>query len=117
MEVIGEVENQSISYGLRFLKPWKSQADVTISLLEESGGTEVTWTMDISLPIFLFWMKKAMEVYIGMNYQRGLLMLKDLGETGSVPSRLEFPGLEPGAPFVGVGVKRKISIDDIETKR
>lgn len=101
MEVTGEVENQSISYDLRFLKPWKSQADVTIFLLEESDGTEVTWTMDMSLPIFLFWMKKAMEVYIGMDYERGLLMPKDLGETGSVPSRLEFLGAGTWCSFCG----------------
>jgi hypothetical protein len=49
MEVTGEEENQSISYDLQFLKPWKSRADVTISLAEKNGGTEVTWTMASSL--------------------------------------------------------------------
>jgi predicted transcriptional regulator YdeE len=66
------------------------------------------------LAVFLFWMKKAMAAYIGMDYERGLLMLKDLVETGSVPSSLEFPGCEPSPSFVGVGIKRKISMDDIE---
>ena len=33
-----------------------------------------------------------MEAFIGMDYDRGLLMLKDLVEKGSVPSKLDFIG-------------------------
>lgn len=57
MEVTDEEENQSISYDLQFLKPWQSRAEVTISLAEKNGATEVNWTMASSLPFFLFWMK------------------------------------------------------------
>lgn len=114
MEVVGEETNESIHYDLQFLKPWKSQADVQISFVAKGDVTEVTWTMDSSLPIFLFWMTKSMEAYIGMDYDRGLLMLKDLMETGSVPSHLEFPGREPSQRFVGVGIRRKASMDNIE---
>ncbi len=94
MDVVGEVENESITYDLQFLKPWKSRADVKITLTRKKEKTEVTWTMDGSLPFFMFWMKKAMACFIGMDYERGLLMLKDLLEKGEVPSRLNFRGQE-----------------------
>jgi predicted transcriptional regulator YdeE len=40
-----------------------------------------------------------------MDYDRGLLMLKDLAEKGEVPSRLSFRGQERSEEFVGVGKK------------
>lgn len=115
MEVVDEVENESITYDLQFLKPWKSRADVKITLARQKEKTEVTWTMDSALPFFMFWMKKSMECYIGMDYERGLLMLKDLAETGEVPSRLNFRGQERCEGFTGIGIKRVASFDEIDT--
>ena len=41
--------------------------------LKRAGlAPELTWTMDSSLPFFLFWMKKSMEGFIGMDYDPGL---------------------------------------------
>ena len=115
MDVLDEVENESINYDLNFLKPFKSQADVKMIFSREGDNkTEVTWTMDTSLPFFLFWMKKSMMAYIGMDYERGLLMLKDLVETGAVPSHLECPGREPSPSFVGVGIRCTAKLDDFE---
>ena len=45
--------------------------------------------MKSQLPFFLFWMVKKMKVYIGMDYERGLKMLKDYLETGLVPSAIK----------------------------
>jgi predicted transcriptional regulator YdeE len=113
MEVVGEEENESITYVLQFFKPFKSLADVKMTFARSKEQAEVTWTMDSSLPFFLFWMTKSMEGFIGMDYERGLLMLKDLVEKGEVPSRLSFRGQERCEGFVGVGKKREAGIDEI----
>ncbi len=104
MKITGEVENEKIDYDLTFLKPWKSEAKVSFLVNESGDGTEVTWTMDSSLSFFMFWMKKMMEGFIGMDYERGLNLLKDYVEKGEVESKLEFMGVQsfPGTKYVGI---------------
>jgi effector-binding domain-containing protein len=117
--------HKKILQTVNFIKPWKSSAPVTflfketpkqknqVKSMEKSprpkeqnseGGTEVTWTMIGALPFFMFWMKKSMTAYIGMDYQRGLLMLKDYVETGSVPSQLKISESNqyPGYRYIGI---------------
>lgn len=95
---------RSIDYQLTFLKPWKSVNSARFDFKERDGGTEVIWTMEGSLPFFMFWMKSMMTAYIGADYQRGLMMLKAVIETGDNPSKLEFTGRQsfPGCRYVGV---------------
>ena len=113
ISIIGEKESL-IQYDLKFLKPWKSEAktDFIIEKIDENT-TNLTWTMDGSLPFFMFWMKPMMERLIGMDYDRGLLMLKDYIEKGKVDAKLEFLGESnyPGCKFVGI--KRECTIDNI----
>ncbi|MBK8108869.1 MAG: hypothetical protein IPK46_00265 [Saprospiraceae bacterium] len=71
MKVVGHEENKLVQYDLNFLKPYKSHANVTISLSPAEGGTLVNWSMASSLPFFLFFMKKSMEAYIGNDFERG----------------------------------------------
>lgn len=114
MELVGEEANESIAYDLRFLKPWKAQADIRISLADKGDFTQVAWTIDTSFPFSLFWMKKARRAHLARDYDRGLAMLKDLVETGTVPSLLEFLGREPSPSFVGIGIRRKATWDGFE---
>lgn len=93
MTIIHEEKEQSINCDLHFFKPWKSKAKVTFFLNPKDRGTEVVWTMKSSLPFYLFWMKKQMEVFVGMDYERGLLLLKDLVEYGSPQFKLNFQGI------------------------
>ncbi len=104
MKITSEEEKKSINYDLTFLKPWKSHAKVRFEFAEKDGGVEVTWLMDSSLPIFMFWMKKMFEGFIGMDYERGLNMLKELMETGNVSSKVDIKGstMFPGCKYVGV---------------
>ncbi len=113
MTISGESPPRSIDYDLHFLKPWKSHASVRFIFAEANGGTEATWTMDSSLPFFLFWMKTMMVGFIGMDYARGLGMLKDYIETGSVPSKLEFPGVRSVPACTYIGVRSQSSLDDV----
>lgn len=119
MDLVRDEANESITYDLSFVKPWKSQARIHISLAVKGDATEVTWTLEHSLSFFLFWKKKSIQAYLEVDYDRGFLMLKDLIETGSVPSHLEFLGREPSPSFVAVGIKRSGSMNgfeqDIET--
>ena len=113
MTVLTEDENKSINYDLTFLKPWKSTAKVGFILSPEGNSTKVTWTMDSSLPFFMFWMKKSMEAYVGMDYVRGLMMLKDLVEKGEVHSKLEFSGENDFKGTKYIGIKTSCSIKDV----
>lgn len=104
MEILEESEGKWINYRLTFLKPFKSVSSVSFLFVETSEGVEATWTMDGSMPFFLFFLVKMMTAAISMDYERGLAMLKDYLESGSVPSRLRFPGRTqfPGMKYVGV---------------
>ncbi len=113
MDIAGEDEPRSIDYQLTFLKPWKSENTARFLFTERDGGTEVTWTMEGSLPFFMFWMVSSMTAYIGADYQRGLMMLKAIMETGVNPSKLTFVGRQafPGCRYLGV--KTTCPIDEI----
>jgi hypothetical protein len=115
MKLLSEAEHESIHYELTFLKPFKSVNATAFEFAYQSGKTTVKWTMTGSLPFFMFFMKKMMEAWIGMDYQRGLHMLKDLVETGSVPCTLNWPGVRIHEGHDYVGIRTRCSIDDIGT--
>ena len=104
MEILGEEANQWVDYDLLFLKPWKSKAKVRFEVEGQGDQTKVTWFMDSSLPFFLFFMKKSMTAMIGMDYERGLAMLKEYVEKGEVHSKLDFKGTQsfPGMQYIGI---------------
>lgn len=113
MEVTRETDD-AIFYDLNFFKPWKSQADVAFHFKTKDGGTEVAWSMDSSLPFFMFFMKKMMVAWVSADYRRGLAKLKDYAETGSVPSQNQFEGVGEG--FVGkyVGIRSdRVPMDEL----
>ena len=111
MALLSEEHARSLDMQLTFLKPWKSTSDVRFDFAEQDGKTNVTWRMDGSLPLLMFWMKGMMTTFVGMDYDRGLAMLKDLIETGQSPSRLEFPGEGSfeGFPYVGIQTTASIA--------
>jgi hypothetical protein len=90
----GEIERStlhspvSMTCELRTAKPWKSNSTVGFSVKKSENGSLVSWTMDGSVPLPLFWMKPMIQGLVGMDYVRGLHMLKDLCETGKVPSSM-----------------------------
>ncbi len=113
MKVTAEKTNEVVECDLNFLKPWKSYAKVDLKLKEVNEGTEVTWTMDSSLPFFMFFMKKMMVAFVGMDYERGLRLLKDYVEDGEVHSKLNFKGNQMYHGCDYVGIKRSCSIDEM----
>ena len=106
----GEVQLQSLTddtlqLQLNFFTPWRSEAKASFQLKAvEDERTEVTWTLQGSLTLLLFFMKSTMEASIGRDYERGLLMLKDYLETGTVWSDTEVCGIinVPGIDYLGI---------------
>ena len=113
VEVVDELPPEVIHCKLTFLKPWKSKAKFSFLFRSTVNGLNVTWTMDSSLPWFMFFMKGMMTSAIGMDYDRGLKMLKDYLETGQVPSKLEFPGESAFEGFQYIGIRSQSKMTEI----
>lgn len=111
--VTAEKPHQSIDYVLTFLKPMKSTSSVRFEFAETDGQVKCHWTMDSRLPWFLFFMTKMMVSAIGMDYDRGLKMLKDVIETGSSRSNLEFEGIKSYEGGHYAGIRRQCSMAEI----
>jgi len=113
IKIVAE-EELLIKYDLKFLKPWKSESksDFILEKMDENT-TKLTWTMAGSLPFFMFWMKKMMERLIGMDYNRGLLMLKDYIEKGKIDAKLEFLGESQFEGCQFIGIKSECTMDNI----
>lgn len=116
MTVTNEKEHEWIEYDLRFLTPFRSQADIRFELTSKGQQTEVTWLMNSSLPWFLFFMTKSMAAFLGMDFQRGLYLLKDLSEDGTVHCQLDFIGTTtyPGCRYIGIHTTCALS--ELDTK-
>lgn len=119
-EVIGAGQNtlasfsdNQINYDLEFLKPFKSKAKVSFTFEELGEKTQVTWTMDSSMPFFLFFMIKMMKNMIGMDYDRGLKMLKTVAETGKVNCDTINNDIVDYQGFSYIGLQRTVSFDDM----
>lgn len=116
LKIVSTLSGREVVMALTFLKPWKSKAITRFKLTQTEKGTQVEWIMESRLPFFLFWMKKQMEIFVGMDYQRGLQMLKNLIETGSVPSKLKFLGEKTFHATSYVGITTQCSISEISTQ-
>lgn len=116
---VGEIEHQYFEPGslieeeLRFFKPFRSKAKVSFQFEPADEGTRVTWTMQGSMPWFLFFMTSMMKSLIGMDYDRGLKMLKEFIETGEVLSTTTIVGVEPVGPLQMAGVRRSCTLAEI----
>ena len=105
MLIVDQKQDAYLHHDLTFIKPWKSTAKVKFDLEAVGEGTVVTWSMNSSLPFFLFWMKGMMEALVGMDYERGLAMLKDYVEDGEVHSKLDFQDTSDLNGFKYVGIR------------
>lgn len=107
------IDATNLTAQLNFLKPFKSEATVGFKLSEESGGTKVEWLMDSSLPFFLFFMVRTMKNMITLDYTRGLALLKEYLEGGSVPLEMKAMGVVEVTPLHYLGINKQTTIDAI----
>ena len=115
----GEIEHRrlepprSIEDEIRFVKPFRSQSTVSFEVESQAGGTQITWNMHGSLPWFLFWMRPQMEAFIGMDYERGLKMLKEWIEQGEIPTQTKILGVQSVGPLQMAGLRRTCPLKDV----
>ncbi len=107
------IDEQKLEMQLNLLSPFKTQSQVWFDLLPEKHGTRVVWNMHGKLPFFLFFMLKTMKSWIGMDYQRGLAMLKEYIETGMVLSRVEIIGKTTLTPTPYIGISGICALEDL----
>ena len=119
-QIIGSGKNtlknnspSALSYDLAFFKPFKSQAATSFQFEELGEQTKVTWTMDSSMPFFLFFMVKTMKNWIGMDYDRGLRMLKEISEKGNVQAKTATKGTVDYKGFSYVGIQTSCGFDEM----
>jgi effector-binding domain-containing protein len=104
----GEIEDE-----LRIRKPFKTRSTVRFVVDPLPHGSRLTWVMDGRLPWFLFPMRSSMETFIGMDYERGLQMLKDHIETGHVLSQTDVVGVESVPHRVVMGLRDSCPRDQV----
>lgn len=115
----GEMEHKKLERGLlienelRIIKPFKSRSSVSFELEQAGRGTRITWHMRGSLPWLLFWLTSMIKVYIGMDYERGLRMLKEWIETGAILSKTVNRGVESVGPLRMAGIRKTCNLKDI----
>ncbi len=115
----GEIEhkqldtNTFIDQQIRFHQPFKSQSDVYWEFESAGEGTKVTWGMRGKMPFFFRFMAKQMEPWIGMDYERGLKMLKDYLEKGSIASHISIEGIAEFPETHYVGIKVTCPMDEV----
>ena len=95
---------KSTDMTITFFEPMAGSAKVGFRVepdAQNSGVSKATWMMDGKIPWI---MKSMMAAWIGMDYDRGLGMLKEYCETGDVVTKTEVGGTvdRPAVKFVGV---------------
>ncbi|WP_237229025.1 SRPBCC family protein [Rubinisphaera sp. JC750] len=108
--------DESVRDEIRFAKPFRSRADVWFEIRQTHEGNLLAWNMEGKLPWFLFWMKSQMETFIGMDYERGLKMLKEYIETGEVKAETRLHGLVDVEPVEIVGIRQRCHRRELSEK-
>lgn len=107
------ITDEQLDYDLSFYKPWKSQAKVTFVFEPLGEQTKVVWKMDSSMPLFMFFMIKMMKNLVGMDYDRGLRMLKEVAENGEMKCETMNNGIQDYLGFSYVGIQRTLPYADM----
>jgi len=113
---LNSIQDDVYDYDLAFLKPWKSKAKVSFVVEELGDQTKVTWTMESSMPFFLFFMVKMTENLVGMDFERGLVMLKAMAEKGEVSADTLNCGTVDYSGFSYIGIERSVAISEMPSK-
>lgn len=113
--LLSVIKDDQLDMQLQFIKPFKSTARIVFNLVPQGDATEITWNMHGKLPFFMFFMVEKMKSWIGMDYERGLTMLKDYIEKGSVPSKLSIDGEAQLEGQRYIGIEHDCAIKDLGT--
>jgi effector-binding domain-containing protein/uncharacterized protein YndB with AHSA1/START domain len=125
-DVVGEgrlehqrvVPDQLVEARLEFLRPQKSLCKTAfrlepIQLDQGVAGTRLIWSIDGTLPWYLFWLKSTITTMVGMDFQRGLGMIKEFSETERITSLTEVLGVETIPSVRVAGFTARCSVDQV----
>lgn len=104
-----------IAYNLQTLKPYKSKSKTSFLFEEKEGKTIVTWTLHSQVPFFLFFLVGTIRSALEMDYDRGLLLLKEKAEKGVIKAKTVCEGLVPFEGFSYVGIRNTSTMDQMPT--
>jgi effector-binding domain-containing protein len=99
---------------LDFIRPTKSESKTGFKLEAIANRTKLVWWIDGNLPWYLFFLTPMIKTMVGMDYQRGLMMIKELAETGRITSSTEVLGIESIPPIRVAGLQAQSSVFNIE---
>jgi len=99
---------------LDFIRPTKSKSKSGIKFEAIANRTKLVWWIDGNLPWYLFFLTPMIKTMVGMDYQRGLMMIKELAETGRITSSTEVLGIESIPPIRVAGFQAQSSVFNIE---
>jgi uncharacterized protein YndB with AHSA1/START domain len=82
MTMAEAVPDEHVTIGLKFIKPFKSTSQTTITLRSAGSGTNVEWTMvgPQTLMSRLIGVVRSMDAMVGPDFERGLRSLKHVVE-------------------------------------
>ena len=107
-------QDRLVEAQLSFLRPMKSVCKTDFKLEAIGDRTRLVWSIDGNLPWYLFFLPPMIETMLGMDYQRGLTMIKELAETGRITSSTEVLGIESIPPIRVAGFQAQSSVFNIE---
>lgn len=99
---------------LDFIRPTKSKSKTGFKFEAIANRTKLVWWIDGNLPWYLFFLTPMIKTMVGMDYQRGLMMIKELAETGRITSSTEVLGIESIPPIRVAGFQAQSSVFNIE---
>jgi len=109
-----EIAGKEVVSDLIFLKPWKSKSKIIFTVRElTENSCEVTWEMLGHMPFFMFFLVKMMERMVGMDFSRGLNLLKDFAETGQNRCELSMLGEKTFQARQYLGIQVGCGLDDL----
>ncbi len=106
----------SLLQEIKFIKPFESTSTVywNFKTINDSS-TSVTWGMRGEMPFLLRFMTKMIEPMVGMDYERGLKMIKDYAEKGYVASEVSIDGIVETSSFKFIGKKTACEMKEVGT--
>lgn len=118
-EIIAITEDR-IDTKVRFLEPFESEADASVTVTGDDKTSQVTWTFhgDSPFPMNAMNLFMDMDKMLGPDYEKGLNSLKTLVETEKT-KRAEFGGytIEVGelTPRTYIGIRDTVAWSDMGT--
>jgi effector-binding domain-containing protein len=114
--MLKKIADTQLEMQITFLTPFKSSATLVFELEPVSDNeTNISWSLHGSVPFFMIPMLKKMKAYIGMDYERGLRMLKEQSETGTVSSLVTINGITDLPTLQYIGLANRCDLKDIGT--